>query len=79
MALRNLTNKFEGYRNRHFKHDGLGARLTSPIDDASSQLIDRASSDTIVRVGLPPSLPPEWVDIVESIQKNVQDIKVQRS
>jgi len=74
MASRNLTLKYENFRSRYFKHHH-SQQLGGLPDDASSHLI--SERDHSVSVGIPHTLPPEWVDIVESIQKNISDIKVQ--
>lgn len=71
MATRNLTSKFESLR----------AQLRGGkrrVDDGSGGLLSGARSDDFdseSSTGIPTSLPPEWVDIVDSIHKDTNSVK----
>jgi len=74
MATRNLTKKFEGFR-QQFKsmNSRKGGQNLSETLLTESGSVDPAA----VAIAISPtaSLPPEWVDIVDSIQKDIGRIK----
>jgi syntaxin 16 len=64
MATRNLTQKFESIRVE------VVSRRKGRASKPGGLL-----SDSEVAVGIEPSLPPDWVDIVDSIQKEIGKAK----
>ena len=71
MATRNLTQKFETLRQAARQRRPASTRRGDPLLGD-----DNVSSDQVsIAVGLEHSLPPDWVDIVEGIQKDVQKTK----
>lgn len=87
MATRNLTGKFENLRQsakrksraRADFHDTDSPSLGA--DDSGNRTLlepgQKGMSDSAadVRAGLEHALPPEWVEIVETIQKDVKSIR----
>lgn len=69
MATRNLTQKFESLR-----ADVRKRRPARGRDGLLGQGEER-SDDSQVAVGIDHSLPPDWVDILESIQKDLAKAK----
>lgn len=63
MATRNLTKKFDALR--------TAARQRRPLYTPQDSLLSNQDNDTIIA----PSLPPEWVDIVDTIHNDMNDIK----
>ena len=59
VAVRNLMPKFEMVRNRHAR-----AAARSSKDAGETPLFV-----------LPETLPPEWIDIVQSIQTDLTEVK----
>jgi len=75
MATRNLTKKFEGFR-QQFK--GMNSRKGGQSLSDSLLTESHGSVDpSAVAIAISPtaSLPPEWVDIVDLIQKDIGRIK----
>ncbi len=71
MATRNLTTRFENFRERRSKH----SHASSGLDDGP--LLGNEDS-TVIRIGLRTSLAPMWVDVVEAVQRNIVEIKSNR-
>jgi len=70
MATRNLTKKFESFR-QQFK--GMSSKKGQGLSDS---LLDETNPAAVaITVGPTASLPPEWVDIVDTIQKDIARIK----
>ncbi len=81
MATRNLTSKFEALRGRRSK-PRIGLSTDDGEDGARTLLDGGSTSDQdrdAIRVGLEHVLPPEWVDIVETIQKDIKTVKDNRA
>jgi len=74
MATRNLTKKFEGYR-QQFK--GINSRKGGQSLNDSLLTESGGVDPSAVAIAISPtaSLAPEWVDIVDSIQKDIGKIK----
>jgi len=73
MATRNLTKKFESFR-QQFK--GMNSRKGGQSLNDSLLTESGSSLDSSIAISIPTaSLPPEWVDIVDTIQKDIQRIK----
>jgi hypothetical protein len=70
MATRNLTQKFETLRQQARQRRPSSRRGGDPLlgDDA-------IGSEHAVNIGIDHSLPPDWVDIVDTIQKDVAKTK----
>lgn len=65
MATRNLTKKFELLRTQ--------ARQRRPVSTVSDSLLH--NNEDIQHIHITPQLPPEWVDIVDRIHNDINDIK----
>ena len=63
MATRNLTVRFENFRSSH-------SRSNTNSTNTNAALLGGESSST----GLTYVLPPQWVDIVESVQADIKTI-----
>eukprot|EP01006_Ploeotia_vitrea_P018520 TRINITY_DN50030_c0_g1_i1.p1 TRINITY_DN50030_c0_g1~~TRINITY_DN50030_c0_g1_i1.p1 ORF type:complete len:318 (-),score=153.17 TRINITY_DN50030_c0_g1_i1:52-981(-) len=74
MATRNLTNRFENLRTSVRRGKGRSLSGTYRGPQQQHGLLEDEEK-VAISVGLGHSLPPEWVDIVEDIQKNVSLIK----
>jgi len=72
MATRNLSTRFDSLRARRRRSNSYVAPGSLGPDDGP--LLANEES-TVISVGLAHSLAPEWVDVVEAIQRDITDIK----
>ena len=77
MATRNLTSRFENFRTQ-LRPARREYDYSLSDHDESNQTTLLGSQNHGVNMALGHSLPPEWVDIVEDIQKNIGDITKNR-
>jgi len=81
MAYRNLTNKFENYRKQKNRKSITSPSITNINEfttDSGDALLKKGENEAdkvAISVGLEHSLPPEWVEIVDTIQQDINSIK----
>lgn len=74
MATRNRTKEFLNFRESHRRD--TGHRQQKDTRESEFGLLPQDDQDHVaIHMGVGNELPPEWVDIVESIQKDLQSVR----